>query len=188
MKRLTLLVFALTIIALRGYSQEQVNYPKNQISVTYGAASPYILSLLFYHLPEGDFFSYYSGIFSVQYMHTVSKKFEIGFLANHERWGENNTYWPNNELWRLLSVMQLNFVKKEKMRLYAKWGFGVSYFRCLDYISRGASYDGYGSEYWVLPCLDGKVGIEFRSGFLRPFAEVGFGAQGIASVGLRARF
>lgn len=39
MKRLTLLVFALAIIALRGYSQEQVNYPKNQISVSYGSVS-----------------------------------------------------------------------------------------------------------------------------------------------------
>ena len=188
MKRLTLLVFALTIIALRGYSQEQFNYPKNQVAVSYGAASPYVLLLLFYHLPEGDFFSYYSGIFSVQYMRTINKKVELGVLINHERWGENNTYWPNDELWRFLSVMQFNCFNKEKIRLYAKWGLGVSYFRCPDYIPRGGSLDGFGSDYWVLPCLDGKFGAELGPSFLRLFSEVGFGAQGIASIGIRSRF
>lgn len=187
MKRLTLLVLALAIIALRGYSQEQVNYPKNQVSVSYGAPSPYIVLLLLNN-PEGGFFSYYSGIFNVQYMHTIGKKIEIGFLANHERWGENETAWPNDELWRLMGVMQFNFLKKEKLRLYAKGGLGVSYFRCPDYIPRGGSHDGYGSDSWVLPCFDAMFGVELGSGLLHPFAEVGFGAQGVASAGLRVRF
>lgn len=186
MKRLTLLALAL-VGSLCGHSQDEPNYPKNQVAIIYGAPSPYIILTLFNN-PEGGFFSYYSGIFSVQYMRTINKKFELGVLANHERWGENDTYWPNNELWRLLGVMQFNFLKKEKMRLYAKWGLGVSYFRCPDYISRGGSLDGYGSDYWVLPCLDGKVGVELGSGFLHPFTEVGFGAQGFASIGIRSRF
>lgn len=187
MKRLILLVLATFVIVPYGRSQEQANYPKNQVAVSYGAPSPYIILLLLNN-PEGGFFSYYSGIFNVQYMHTISKKFEVGMLANHERWGENDTSWPNDELWRLMGVMQFNFLKKEKLRLYAKGGLGVTYFRCPDYISRGGSLDGYGSDFWILPCFDAMFGAELGSGFLRPFSEVGFGAQGVASVGLRARF
>jgi hypothetical protein len=186
MKRLTLLVLAL-VGSLCGHSQDEPCYPKNQIAIAYGAPSPYIILTWLNNL-EGGFFSYYSGIFSVQYMRTINKKVELGVLINHERWGENNTYWPNDEIWRLLSVMQFNCFNKEKIRLYAKWGLGVSYFRCPDYIPRGGSLDGYGSDYWVLPCLDGKVGVELGSGFLRLFSEDGFGAQGIASIGIRSRF
>ena len=197
-KAIILLVFVFGC-ALYGHPQDKNNYPKNQVAVFYGAPSPYLILILL-NMPSKDDhgtryldkFSYYSGIFNVQYMRTISKKIEVGMLANTERMGrlikddELNTSWIEDDvLWRLMCVMQFNFVKLGKARLYAKGGLGVAYFRNKNHVNDLNENEDF---FWVLPCMNELFGVELGSGFLRPFAEVGYGAQGWASVGLRARF
>ena len=200
MKRLTLLVLALTIIALRGYSQEPVNYPKNQISAFHSAISFFFLLDMPNDVPTyhglnnyHEKIRHYSGIYNVQYMRTIKPKLEIGLAANYERIDRLTNYaYPKisyiskDRFYRVLCVGQINFINKEYARAYAKGGAGVGFFcryNCLS-ISDGTFFD----ETFIIPCIEGLTGIEYGPNFLRPFVEVGFGAQGIVSFGLRTRF
>ena len=146
MKRLTLLVLALAIIALRGYSQEQVNYPKNQISAFYSAVSFYFIldepnDVAIDHggyIEKNDYHEkirHYSGIYNVQYMRTIKPKLEIGLAANYERIDRLINYenpktscTPTDRFYRVLCVAQYNFLNKEYARAYAKGGAGVGFF------------------------------------------------------------
>lgn len=203
MKKLTLIVLALAIIALRGYSQEQVNYPKNQISVSYGSVS--FISFLEMlpndeatknrggYIEKNDYHKKtrrYRGIYNVQYMRAIKPKLEIGLAANYERIDRLFNYEnpkkisriKTDRIYRVLCVGQFNIINKEYARAYAKGGVGVLY-EFLHYPD-GTLDD----ETSILPCIEGLAGIEYGPRLLRPFIEVGYGAQGIVTFGLRTRF
>ena len=204
MKRLTLLVLALTIITLHGYSQEQVNYPKNQISAFHSAISFFFLldmpnDVAINHggrIEKNDYHEkirQYYGIYNVQYMRSITPKLELGLAANYERIDRLTNYekprisgTQKDRFYRVLCVGQFNIINKEYVRAYAKGGAGVGFFCRYNF---HLNSDGtFSDETFIIPCIEGLAGIEYGPELLRPFIEVGFGAQGIISFGLRTRF
>ena len=198
MKKLILIAFAI-FGSLCGYSQ-MIEYPKNQISAFHSAISFFFLLDMPNDVPTyhglnnyHEKIRHYSGIYNVQYMRTIKSRFEIGLAANYERIDRLTNYaYPKisyiskDRFYRVLCVGQINFINKEYARAYAKGGAGVGFFcryNCLS-ISDGTFFD----ETFIIPCIEGLAGIEYGPGLLRPFVEVGFGAQGIVSFGLRTRF
>ncbi|MBO7495545.1 MAG: hypothetical protein J6T98_03240 [Salinivirgaceae bacterium] len=207
MKRLILLVLATFVIVPYGRSQERVDYPKNQISASYSAVSFFFILDMPNDVPEktdnsGKAISkkdyhekirQYYGIYNVQYMRTIKSKLEIGLAANYERIDRLTNYvnpeiscTPKDRFYRVLCVAQYNFLNKEYARAYAKGGAGVGFFYRYDF--RHNSDGTFDDDTFIIPCIEGLAGIEYGPGLLRPFIEVGFGAQGIVSFGLRTRF
>ena len=202
MKRLTLLALAL-VGSLCGYSQ-MIEYPKNQISAFYSAVSFFFIldepnDVAINHgghIEKNDYHEkirHYSGIYNVQYMRAIKSKLEIGLAANYERIDRLTNYEKlkiscisKDRFYRVLCVAQYNFLNKEYARAYAKGGAGVGFFNRYDF--RHNSDGTFDDDTFIIPCIEGLAGIEYGPKFLRPFVEVGFGAQGIVSFGLRTRF
>ncbi|MBR6082842.1 MAG: hypothetical protein IKP62_07955 [Salinivirgaceae bacterium] len=204
MKRLTLLALAL-VGSLCGQSQN-IEYPKNQISAFYSSISFFFLLDMPNDVPEktdsgkaiykNDYHEkirHYSGIYNVQYMRSITPKLELGLAANYERIDRLTNYekprisgTQKDRFYRVLCVGQFNIINKEYVRAYAKGGAGVGFFCRYNF---HLNSDGtFSDETFIIPCIEGLTGIEYGPELLRPFIEVGFGAQGIVTFGLRTRF
>lgn len=136
----------------------------------------------------------YRGIYNVQYMRAIKPKLEIGLAANYERIDRLFNYEnpkkisriKTDRIYRVLCVGQFNIINKEYARAYAKGGAGVGFFCRYNF---HLNSDGtFSDETFIIPCIEGLTGIEYGPELLRPFIEVGYGAQGIVTFGLRTRF
>lgn len=198
MKKLTIIFIFIFGWALCGHSQ--TDSPKNQISVFYGIPSAYHYDWSKvksadeaghrYMIKKGN----YSGIFNIQYMHSIPQKprLEVGVLANYEQMDGliydeilEKSWTEKCQIWRIMCVLQCNIITKEKWRMYVKSGLGMNI------SSRNDCADLSGNIYndlLVIPCMVASYGNEYSFGPFRVFSEIGPAAQGWAVAGIRLRF
>ena len=86
----------------------------------------------------------------------------------------------------LLPTVKFNFVRKKNFGLYSKAGLGVTYrTESMDYDDGSEEYSDKALLFnWQLSL----IGVEAGSPYMRAFAELGFGEQGIVCAGLRYKF
>lgn len=198
MKKIAILLILVFGWTLCGHSQ--TDSPKNQISVFYGIPSAYYLvwsqeesadeAGTRYMTEKG----HYTGVLNLQYMRSskIIPKLEIGLAANYEKidglmYDEflEKSWTEECQILRVISVAQYNAFATRRFHAYVKGGIGINISRRNDCADFSGNID---DDLLILPCVVVAVGAEYGSWFLRPFAEIGFSSQGIASAGLRARF
>ena len=210
MKKLILIVFVLAIIALRGHSQN-IEYPKHQVSAFYcydkSLYSSYDKNIGVWQMRYvGDKklwnYTYFSGTYNVQYLSKFIKPWmsmgvQLGYEETCSKHLGINKYhlmlksrpeehWTaKDRMPYILCVMQFDLLRSNWVGLYTKAGMGVRF------IFTNAKYEESGMTeniYKCNPCFVGAAGIEVGSIIMRVFGELGLGAQGVASAGLRVRF
>ena len=206
MEKLTLIAFALTIIALRGYSQN-IEYPKHQVSAFYcydkSLYSSYDKNFgVWENRMEGDDkdwnYTYFSGTYNVQYLSNfinplMSMGVQVGYEETCSKHWQNlfRTTTESVEHWTekdrmpyILCVMQLDLLRRNWIGFYTKAGMGMRF------VFTEQKYESGNTDNifkWI-PCLVGAAGIEVGPQIVRVFGELGLGAQGLASFGIRGRF
>ena len=85
-----------------------------------------------------------------------------------------------------MPTVKFNFVRKKNFGLYSKAGLGVTYrTESIDYDDGSEDYSEKALLFnWQLSF----IGVEAGSPYMRAFAELGFGEQGIVCAGLRYKF
>ena len=207
MKRLTLLALAL-VGSLCGYSQ-MIEYPKHQVSAFY--CDGHSLYTWFFdsfgggtHEDSGKAegkesweYTDFSNVYNVEYLQRLHKPWlSIGVLVGYE--GTESRHWINREhnfkpsdRWTekekmpfVIGVVQFDWIRTDWVGMYGKAGIGARF------IFTKAKYDTGKTDNSLdwFPCFVGAVGLEVGPKMVRAFGEVGLGAQGFASIGIRSRF
>ena len=209
MKKLTFIGLAIAC-SLCGYSQN-IEYPKNQVSAFYcNGKSLYSGYDKFLGNREpadgykGDGteqwdYTNFSGTYNVQYLRKffqpwMSFGVQIGYEENcSKHWiyryrsidEKSSDHWTEKDrMPYILCVMQFDLLRRDWIGLYARAGEGVRLiFTDLKYdIGKTDNNFKYGF------CFVGATGLEVGPKVVRIFGEMGLGAQGFASIGIRSRF
>lgn len=207
MKKLTLIAFAI-LGSLSSYSQ-MIEYPKNQVSVFYckGQSLYSFLDDTFgggCHEDAGKAegketwkYTDFTSVYNAEYLRNFIKPWmsmgvQLGYEENQSKHWINRDHgakltdkWTEKDrLPYIIAAIQFDWLRSDWVGLYMKTGAGVRLiFRAKKYESgyRDNSLD------WV-PCFVGISGIEVGPKIVRVFGELGLGAQGFASIGIRTRF
>ena len=207
MKRLTLLALAL-VGSLCGYSQ-MIDYPKNQVSAFYSKEQSlytilneiFLRGIPFARKTEGkESWEYtdFSGTYNVEYLRNFIKPWmsmgvQLGYEENRSKHWINRYNSPSqpNDNWTekeqmpyILAVIQFDLLRLDWMGIYTKAGVGARL------IFTDSKYDTGKTDnsFEWFPCFVGVTGLELGPKFIRGFCELGIGAQGFASIGIRSRF
>lgn len=207
MKKLILIALAL-VGSLCGYSQI-IEYPKNQVSIFYSNGhSLYTGFLDFFgggtHEDSGKAegkesweYTDFSNVYNVEYLQRLHKPWlSIGVLVGYE--GTESRHWINREhnfkpsdRWTekekmpfVIGVVQFDWIRTNWVGMYGKAGIGARFIITDSKYDTGKTDDDFD---WI-PCFVGATGIEVGPKFVRFFGELGIGAQGFASIGIRGRF
>ena len=214
MKKLILIAFAI-FGSLCGYSQ-MIEYPKNQISVFYSEdMSLYSALLEFWGLgiqgllnndgdeKKGDGeerlkYTDFSGTYNVEYLHNFFKPWmsigtQLGYEEIHSKHWLKRSYSPSqpNDKWivkqrtpYIMTTFQFDLLRRNWIGGYMRFGGGLR----LIFINKKYDSGKNDNTFYLVPCFVEVVGFEIGPKIVRAFSEVGLGAQGSVSVGLRARF
>ena len=208
MKKLTLVAFAI-FGSLCGYSQ-MIEYPKNQVSAfNCEGKSLYSGLLKFWGSgPTNDGikgdgekrsrYTYFSGTYNVEYLHNFIKPWmsmgvQLGYEENHSKhWinrynssSQPNDHWTKKRRTHyIIAAMQFDLLRSNWIGFYTKAGVGARFIITDTKYDTGKTDDDFG---WI-PCFVGATGLEVGPKFIRGFCELGIGAQGFGSLGIRIRF
>ena len=209
MKKLTFIGLAMAC-SLCGHSQN-IEYPKNQVSAFYcNGKSLYsgYDKILGNREPADGYkgdgteqwdYTNFSGTYNVQYLRKffqpwMSFGVQIGYEENRSKhW----IYWyrsseqTSDHRWTekdrmpyILCVMQFDLLRRDWVGLYAKVGEGVRFIFTEQKYDSGKT----GKDFNYILSFVGATGVEFGPKIIRGFCEVGIGAQGFTTVGIRSRF
>ncbi|MBR5643867.1 MAG: hypothetical protein IKW77_06755 [Salinivirgaceae bacterium] len=209
MKKLTLIAFAI-LGSLCGHSQN-IEYPKNQVSAFYcNGKSLYSGYDKFLGNREpadgykGDGteqwdYTNFSGTYNIEYLHNfiqpwMSLGVQIGYEENcSKHWiyryrsidEKSSDHWTEKDrMPYILCVMQFDLLRSNWMGIYTKAGEGVRFVFTDKKYESGKTDNNFKYGF----CFVGATGIEVGPKFVRFFGELGIGAQGFASIGIRGRF
>lgn len=120
----------------------------------------------------------FSGSFNLEYMYRFHSKMAVGMIVGYEHSKMKGLNYKEDYL-SFMPAFKMNWVNKDVFRFYSKVAAGIT----LD-IASGDAVSDTGTEfaYQVSP-LGFEVGRSVCG-----FAEVGYGHQGVALVGVRYRF
>ncbi len=204
MKRILAIVILSFACVYYVVAQNESAETKNQISVIYGDnKTPYRWFLTWEPLSgageskgTGYELLYSDGRICIQYLRTLTPKIEAGLHFKYEEFGvysydrdpgdgeinkRNETY----KSYCFTAIGQLNFLKQEYVRIYNKSGVGVSpVFITRNYLDGNIKE----TDCEVRLSIISVLGMEVGPKYVKLFGELGIGAQGKASVGLRSRF
>ena len=209
MKKLTLIVFASVLFAAHGQSQN-IEYPEHQVSVFYyngkSLYSGYDKILGNREPADGkkgdgtELWDYtnFSGTYNVQYLGKffqpwMSFGVQLGYEENRSKhWiyrydskAQPYDNWTEKDrMPYILCVMQFDLLRRDWIGLYTKAGVGVRL------IFTYSEYKIWKTDNSIdyQPCIVGVTGLEVGPKFIRGFCELGIGAQGFGSLGIRSRF
>ena len=135
---------------------------------------------------------------SAEYFYHLNKMLGLGAVfvyGNHkqdlyDRWSSSKDKIrigkSSNSYYTLMPAVKFNFVRKKNFGLYSKAALGVTYrTESIDYTDDSDDYDEKGL---LLNFQLSFIGIEAGSPYLRGFAELGVGEQGIVCAGIRYKF
>ena len=208
MKRLILIAFAL-VGSLCGYSQ-MIEYPKHQVSAFYCDGQSLYSALLDFwgggpsedgkkddgkeHLEYTGF----SGTYNIEYLQNIIKPWmsmgvQLGYEENSSKhWisrydspSQPNDKWTEKERTPyIMAVFQFDLLRHDWIGLYTKAGEGIRFIFTEQNYESGKKDKDFG----LVLCFVEVVGLEVGPKNVRVFGEVGLGAQGFASIGIRGRF
>ena len=210
MKKLTLLVLAI-LGSLCGYSQ-MIEYPKNQVSAFFcnGQSLYSFLDDTFgggTHEDDGKAdgkeswkYTDFSNTYNVEYFRRLPKRWlSIGVQAGYEETLSN--HWINRKnreqdskptdnwtekdrLPYIMAAIQFDWIRYNWIGGYMKSGVGARL------IIKDKKYETGDTDkaFGCVPCFVEVVGLEIGPKIVRAFGEIGLGAQGFASFGIRSRF
>lgn len=197
MKKIISMAIAL-IMAVNVNAQEGYEDTKHEVSIALGieANSQWI----------DDFEDIFDGYscnnescmepISVEYFYHINKMLSLGAIFVYgNRKEDAYALWSSkqdrigkcsNNYYTLLPTVKFNFVRKKNFGLYSKAGLGVTYrTESMDYDDGSGDYSEKALLFnWQLSL----IGVEAGSPYMRAFAELGFGEQGIVCAGLRYKF
>ncbi len=192
-----IILFAVAALMTTTSAFGQVDYPKNEIGITYGALSNSdwvgvyedmltapANGLMKLDRKEGTFF----GPLSVEYFHHVNSWLAIGgiFVYGQETAdlceGDVKKGDLKNSYYTLMPSVKFDWLRTKSFGLYSKLAIGATY--------RSETNEVYNHDEnevhvnWQISGLGAEVG----SMNLRAFAELGVGEQGIFLAGVRYKF
>ena len=200
MKKLIFMVTAALMMAVNVNAQEGYEDTKHDVSITFGVGSNSQWIDAFEDIFDG--YSYdndrYMEPISAEYFYHINKMLGLGAIfvyGNHkqdlyDRWSSSKDKIrigkSSNSYYTLMPAVKFNFVRKKNFGLYSKAALGVTYrTESIDYIDGSDDYDEKGLLLnWQLSF----IGVEAGSPYLRGFAELGIGEQGIVCAGIRYKF
>ena len=200
MKKLIFMVTAALMMAVNVNAQEGYEDTKHDVSITFGVESNSQWIDAFEDIFDG--YSYdndrYMEPISAEYFYHINKMLGLGAIfvyGNHkqdlyDRWSSSKDKIrigkSSNSYYTLMPAVKFNFVRKKNFGLYSKAALGVTYrTESIDYIDGSDDYDEKGLLLnWQLSF----IGVEAGSPYLRGFAELGVGEQGIVCAGIRYKF
>ena len=200
MKKLILIVTAALMMAVNVNAQEGYEDTKHEVAITFGIES----NSQWIDTFENIFSNYtyendrYMEPISAEYFYHLNKMLGLGAVfvyGNHkqdlyDRWSSSKDKIrigkSSNSYYTLMPAVKFNFVRKKNFGLYSKAALGVTYrTESIDYTDDSDDYDEKGV---LLNFQLSFIGIEAGSPYLRGFAELGVGEQGIVCAGIRYKF
>ena len=200
MKKLILIVTAALMMAVNVNAQEGYEDTKHEVAITFGIES----NSQWIDTFENIFSNYtyendrYMEPISAEYFYHLNKMLGLGAVfvyGNHKQ--DLYDHWSSskdkirigkssNSYYTLMPAVKFNFVRKKNFGLYSKAALGVTYrTESIDYTDDSDDYDEKGV---LLNFQLSFIGIEAGSPYLRGFAELGVGEQGIVCAGIRYKF
>jgi len=200
MKKLILIVTAALMMAVNVNAQEGYEDTKHEVAIVFGIES----NSQWIDTFENIFSNYtyendrYMEPISAEYFYHLNKMLGLGAVfvyGNHkqdlyDRWSSSKDKIrigkSSNSYYTLMPAVKFNFVRKKNFGLYSKAALGVTYrTESIDYTDDSDDYDEKGL---LLNFQLSFIGIEAGSPYLRGFAELGVGEQGIVCAGIRYKF
>ena len=200
MKKLIFMVTAALMMAVNVNAQEGYEDTKHDVSITFGVGSNSQWIDAFEDIFDG--YSYdndrYMEPISAEYFYHINKMLGLGAIfvyGNHKQ--DAYDLWTSkkdrtrigkssNSYYTLMPAVKFNFLRKKNFGLYSKAALGVTYrTESIDYIDGSDDYDEKGL---LLNFQLSFIGVEAGSPYLRGFAELGIGEQGIVCAGIRYKF
>ena len=197
MKKFILMVAAALTLAVNVNAQEGYEDTKHEVAIAFGVASNTQLFDAFEEAFSG--YSYdndrYMEPISAEYIYHVNKMLGLGAIftfGNHKQdvynlWSSKKRVGKStNSYYTLMPAAKFNFLRKKNFGLYSKAGLGVTYQTRNIEFDDGSDDDNEKVVHlnWQLTL----IGIEAGSPYLRAFAELGIGEQGVVCAGLRYKF
>ena len=190
MKKTFLLAAAAMMIAANVGAQTGYDDTKHEVSIRYGLLPT---SEIFHKNSEYENETYL-GSFSAEYFYHAKEWLSIGCVFAYGKWkadyikydyitGEDKkeTYY-----YTFMPAVKFDYIRKKNFGMYSKAALGVSKSSTTDTYTDGSTHK-FSAEY-DLNFQATFLGIEAGSPYLRGFAELGIGEQGIASIGVRYKF
>lgn len=186
MKRMMLMVVVAIMTTLTVNAQNEDL--KNEIGVAYGFGSNTDLIGSFYKgIFTGKQLSYWGPV-SVEYFRRVTSNNRLGvgavFAVGGCKWDEDNAN-KKSTFYTFMPAVKYNWVNKNHFGLYSKFAAGFTIGS-----DSGRASDTNGKDNKTSTSFNFQVtgiGVE-AGGAVRGFAELGFGEQGVALVGVRFKF
>ena len=201
MKKFILMVAAALTLAVNVNAQEGYEDTKHEVAIALGMESnsqwidnfEHVLSVFSGYSYDND---RYMEPISAEYIYHINKMLGFGAIftyANHKQdvysnWTSKKTLVGNssNSYYTLMPAVKFNFLRKKNFGLYSKAALGVTYrTEFIDYDDGSEDYD---EKDLLLNWQLSFIGIEAGSPYLRAFAELGIGEQGVVCAGLRYKF
>jgi hypothetical protein len=208
MKKLTLIAFAI-FGSLCGYSQ-MIEYPEHQVSVFYcngkSLYSGYDKILGNREPADGNKgdgtelwdYTNFSGTYNIEYLHNfiqpwMSMGVQLGYeekcskhwIYRYDSQAQPYDNWTEKDrMPYILCVMQFDLLRSNWIGLYTKAGVGIRLIFTDSKYETGKTDNSIDYQ----PCIVGVTGLEVGPKAVRVFGELGLGAQGFASIGIRSRF
>lgn len=209
MKKTFLMAVTALMMAINMNAQEGYEDTKHEVSIALGVGST---SQLFdtYEDIGNALFGWdskdekYIGPISAEYFYHINKWLGIGSIFVFGNYKVNlydngygyYSYSRNNSnkrlgkkscnYYTLLPTVKFNFVRKTHFGLYSKAGLGVTYRTESTEYNFDNDYDT--DKSFLLNWQLSFIGVEAGSPYLRGFAELGLGEQGVVCAGLRYKF
>lgn len=197
MKRL-ILAAAVVVMTVFGVKAQNIDYPKHEIGVAYGWVSNSdwltftrtVIEAAFGQRYENE---KYMGPVGLEYFYHMEPWFSLGAICTYGQLSKDIYYNGDKEgkstthCISVLPAAKFDWLRREKVGLYSKAAFGVTYRAEKNAYDKGASHsdetiNGFHVN-WQLTAIGIEVG-----GSLRVFAEFGAGEEGMGLAGLRYKF
>lgn len=194
------MVTAALMMAVNVNAQEGYEDTKHDVSITFGVGSNSQWIDAFEDIFDG--YSYdndrYMEPISAEYFYHINKMLGLGAIfvyGNHKqdaydlltsKKDRTRIGKSSNSYYTLMPAVKFNFVRKKNFGLYSKAALGVTYrTESIESIDGSDDYDEKGL---LLNFQLSFIGVEAGSPYLRGFAELGVGEQGIVCAGIRYKF
>ena len=200
MKKLIFMVTAALMMAVNVNAQEGYEDTKHEVAIVFGVES----NSQWIDTFENIFSNYtyendrYMEPISAEYFYHINKMLGLGAIfvyGNHkqdlyDRWSSSKDRIrigkSSNSYYTLMPAVKFNFLRKKNVGLYSKAALGVTYrTESIDCIDDSDDYDEKGLLFNFQLSF---IGVEAGSPYLRGFAELGVGEQGIVCAGIRYKF
>ena len=194
MKKIFLIAIVAMMTTVSVNAQEEKEFNRHEVAVSYGAASNSQWLGAFEHIAatmvtfggakyENES---YTGPFSAEYFYHTNSWLGVGGILVYGQnsqdvyLGSTNKGEYKDSYYTVMPAVKFDWMRKKYFGAYSKFGVGATL--------RTESYDGKNESAVHFNWQASLLGLEVGSPQIRAFAELGVGEQGILCGGLRYKF